>query len=325
MKNSLITIIIPVYNVEEYLDCCLNSIEKQTFKDYDVIIVDDGSTDKSSEICDRFALKKENVKVIHKMNGGLSSARNAGIKAAKGQYLMFIDSDDFLINEYSLKEIADSLYLTNADLLISSFEEYDEYGTDILKKNQSGKWEENAVYDMKSLVNSLYRENDIWVTAAPTKIINREFCIKNKLMFVEGIYHEDDEWIARLYLSEPKTAFTYRPWYGYRHREGSIVSSVDNDKKRKKIFDKIKISRLMLKNNNSIKYKNFLIYTFDYLFNALAAINTVKIKNDDLINYVSEQSIPYYKVIFTKNIKQILKVLYIVILGEKKFIEMYKG
>ena len=81
----------------------------------------------------------------------------------------------------------------------------------------------------------------------------------------------------------------------------------------------------MLKNNNSIKYKNFLIYTFDYLFNALAAINTVEIKNDDLINYVSEQSIPYYKVIFTKNIKQILKVLYIVILGEKKFIEMYKG
>ena len=126
MKNSLITIIIPVYNVEEYLDCCLNSIEKQTFKDYDVIIVDDGSTDKSSEICDRFAFKKENVKVIHKMNGGLSSARNAGIKAAKGQYLMFIDSDDFLINEYSLKGIADSLCLTNADLLISSFEEYDE-------------------------------------------------------------------------------------------------------------------------------------------------------------------------------------------------------
>ena len=94
--NNLISVIIPVYNVEQYLSKCLDSVVNQTYKNLEVILVDDGSTDNSGKICDEFALKDNRIIVIHKSNGGLSSARNEGLKFAKGQYVGFVDSDDYI-------------------------------------------------------------------------------------------------------------------------------------------------------------------------------------------------------------------------------------
>ena len=91
-----LSVVIPVYNVEKYLDKCVESIVNQTFKDLEIILVDDGSTDESGKMCDEWTEKDTRIKVIHKINGGLSSARNAGIKQAKGEYISFIDSDDFV-------------------------------------------------------------------------------------------------------------------------------------------------------------------------------------------------------------------------------------
>ena len=95
-KNIEISVIIAVYNVEDYIKRCLESIVNQTYNNMQIIIVDDGSTDKSSEICDEYALIDQRIEVIHKENGGLSSARNAGIERAKGDYLIFVDSDDYV-------------------------------------------------------------------------------------------------------------------------------------------------------------------------------------------------------------------------------------
>ena len=92
--NPKISIIVPIYNMEQYLERCVDSILSQTYKDFEVILVNDGSTDNSDIICDDYAKKDQRIKVIHKRNGGLSSARNAGIKLSKGQWLLFIDSDD---------------------------------------------------------------------------------------------------------------------------------------------------------------------------------------------------------------------------------------
>ena len=96
MINNLISIIVPVYNVEEYLPACLDSIINQTYTEIEIILVDDGSTDSSGEICDRYAKIDERVKVIHKSNGGLSDSRNVGIQVAKGEYIGFVDSDDYV-------------------------------------------------------------------------------------------------------------------------------------------------------------------------------------------------------------------------------------
>ena len=92
--NPKISIIVPIYNMEQYLERCVDSILSQTYKNFEVILVNDGSTDNSGNICDDYAKKDQRIKVIHKKNGGISSARNAGIKLSKGQWLLFIDRDD---------------------------------------------------------------------------------------------------------------------------------------------------------------------------------------------------------------------------------------
>lgn len=100
MENELLSIIVPVYNAEEFLDRCIESILSQTYKSLDIIVVDDGSSDDSGKICDEYAEKDMRVRVIHKQNGGVSSARNIGIEAARGEYICFVDSDDYLERDY---------------------------------------------------------------------------------------------------------------------------------------------------------------------------------------------------------------------------------
>lgn len=96
MDTQKISVIVPVYNVEKYLSRCIDSIISQTFSDFELILVDDGSTDSSGKICDEYGKKDGRVKVIHKRNGGLSSARNCGLENAKGNYICFVDSDDWI-------------------------------------------------------------------------------------------------------------------------------------------------------------------------------------------------------------------------------------
>ena len=100
INQNLISVIIPVYNVENYLDRCITSVINQTYKNLEILLVNDGSTDTSGEICDNYAQQDERIKVIHKKNGGLSSARNAGLDISKGDFIGFLDSDDFIALEY---------------------------------------------------------------------------------------------------------------------------------------------------------------------------------------------------------------------------------
>lgn len=127
-KNPLISVVIPVYNVEEYIERCVDSVISQTYKNIEIILVDDGSPDNCPKICDDYAKKDKRVKVIHKKNGGLSDARNAGINIAKGKYISFIDSDDYVEKEY-IKVLYETLIKYNADMSISSHEAIYDNGT----------------------------------------------------------------------------------------------------------------------------------------------------------------------------------------------------
>lgn len=114
----MISVIVPVYNVEKYLDKCVQSILKQTYKDFELILVDDGSPDNSPQMCDEYAQKDKRVKVIHKANGGLSDARNVGTLNASGQYVTYIDSDDYVSNDYL--EVLNWLIIKyNADIAVT--------------------------------------------------------------------------------------------------------------------------------------------------------------------------------------------------------------
>lgn len=136
-KDNMFSVIVPVYNVEKYLDKCLASILGQTFKDYECIIVDDGSPDNSNTIIDNYVKKDQRFNVIHQKNMGISAARNAGLDIAKGDYITFIDSDDYIANDY-LEKFASKITSTDADIVICGFiEVYAEYIKEVSSKSEN--------------------------------------------------------------------------------------------------------------------------------------------------------------------------------------------
>ena len=123
----MISIIIPIYNVEKYLEKCLDSILNQTYKNLEIILIDDGSTDNSPNICNSYCEKDKRIKIIHKNNEGVSSARNKGIELSKGKYIVFIDSDDYVSNEH-IEVLYDCIISNNVDLVISNLIDISEDG-----------------------------------------------------------------------------------------------------------------------------------------------------------------------------------------------------
>ena len=123
--NETISIIIPVYNVEKYLNKCLNSVIEQTYKNIEVILIDDGSTDNSGKICDEYAKNDIRIKIIHQQNGGVSTARNNGLEHATGKYITFVDSDDYIEKEM-IETMAKKIMKKNADIVICGVTDRDE-------------------------------------------------------------------------------------------------------------------------------------------------------------------------------------------------------
>ena len=132
--DDLISIIIPVYRVEKYLEECLNSVINQTYANLEIILIDDGSPDRCGQICDEYAKKDERIEVIHQENQGVSNARNHGIEMAKGKYITFIDSDDYLEQDY-IKYLYDEITKFNADISICGTIDIDEKNN-ILKRSK---------------------------------------------------------------------------------------------------------------------------------------------------------------------------------------------
>lgn len=219
----LISFIIPVYNVEKYITKCIDSILTQTFEDYEIILVDDGSSDASGEICDFYAEKHLNINVIHKKNGGLSDARNAGIKIAKGDYIAFVDSDDYIGKdilqkvEPFLKSGRDVLFLNAIKIFPdgSTIPLGDGYDAQLI--NQS---EKNEILEHIAKLPK-------FPGSACTKMIRREIIIKNNLFFQKGLLSEDIDWTIRLLcVANTFAYFEDGDYYFYRQsREGSITSS----------------------------------------------------------------------------------------------------
>lgn len=240
MNNPFFSIIVPVYKVEEYLDQCVHSVLTQSFKDYEVILVDDGSPDKCGAMCDSYAKKDSRVKVVHKNNGGLSSARNAGLEIASGEYVIFLDSDDFWDADDALICIHSHLIETNADVLVFPAKRY--YGSD--KKTTNiirTKVERNAVTNpISSLAIEYLIRNNIYRAAAWNKVIKRRIIKMYDMSFKKGLLSEDMDWCGDLLLYSKKFDYYASPFYCYRQqRKGSITYG----KTEKLVSDKLYMCR----------------------------------------------------------------------------------
>lgn len=225
MNNIRFSIIIPVYNVEKYLSECIDSVLHQNFSNYEIILVDDGSTDSSGQICDEYAQKYSNIKVIHKENGGLSDARNFGIKEAKGEYLMFLDSDDFWEGTTILSDLSKIIDEEKSDLIINEIATFfEESSKSAVRKFQNIKKIKNNIF--KDNLDFLVR-NDIYYATACNKTIKRSIIEENNLYFCKGQIHEDVSWCADI-IPYVNTYYLYKiPFYRYRkNRTESLTYKV---------------------------------------------------------------------------------------------------
>ena len=223
-----ISVIIPIYNVGFYLQECVNSVIKQTYKNLEIILVDDGSTDDCPNICDTYAKQYSNVKVVHKQNGGLSDARNVGILNSTGDYLLFLDADDFWKDSTAVQSLVDRINLTHADLLNYSYIKYYE---DLKKYINYFEDMEPLPLEFNKLESIQYLlNNNLYIASACNKLIKKSLFEDGNLYFVKGIYSEDIDWCLRLLIKAESVDFICENFYCYRQRSGSITHTI-NDKK----------------------------------------------------------------------------------------------
>ena len=261
IKRHLFSIIIPIYKVEQYLNECVDSILNQSFFDYEIILVDDGSPDNCPKICDDYASKHNFIKVIHKPNGGLSSARNAGIRVATGRYIIFMDSDDWWNPDVDVNSILDDVNNhPETEMFLFSSLDYVE-GEGLYKRTEHEQLSNIRTDSIDHYYSDLLANGNLEVHAA-TKIIKREFLIENNLFFKEGITSEDNEWMLRLLRVLKSVKIIDYPLYMYRTgRVGSITNTI----KRKNISDVLDIIQASINYYGQLEVsKELLRYEYCY-------------------------------------------------------------
>lgn len=219
-----ISIIVPVYNVEEYLENCIDSILNQTFKDFELILVNDGSTDNSLDICKRYKNIDDRICIIDKKNGGLSSARNAGLNIAKGEYIGFVDSDDY-IHPQMYEILYHQIIKNEADISMCEFKKVSEFN----KKELSDKGILNnkiEILDNKDSLFKLGEKGSVTYIVSWNKLYNKG--LFNNIRFKEGIIHEDEYIIHRLLYQANKLVYIKKELYFYLQRKGSIMDKKIN-------------------------------------------------------------------------------------------------
>lgn len=221
MKNPILSIIVPVYKVERYLCKCIDSILNQPFGDFELILVDDGSPDRSGKICDEYAVKDSRIIVLHKENGGLSSARNAGLDMATGEYIHFIDSDDYISNDLYAENIP--LLLKDATIDILVFPMYFDEGGKLIKYEIPNLVPEAHLYNKQDFYALMSHGGDGVIGFIPQNIYNKK--LFQNVRFKEGMLFEDC-YIQCFLLEEIKHMFiSDKGQYFYVQREGSILHS----------------------------------------------------------------------------------------------------
>lgn len=221
-----ISIVVPIYNVEKELDRCVQSIMHQTYFNIEIILVDDGSPDKCPAMCDEYAKQDMRVVVIHKSNGGLSDARNAGLKKATGEYVLFVDSDDYIEIDACERLVAGMK--EKVDFVAGAYKVKNN-NKEFIKRHSN--IQEKVIYTSREFVIQSIKNNE-WYAPAVLNLYRRSFLIENQLFYKVGYLFEDVEMLPRIFLAAQKMVYIDYPFYNYIIRNGSIITSGNIDYKR---------------------------------------------------------------------------------------------
>lgn len=248
-KSKIVSIIIPIYNVELYIRECIDSLlHNINYDSVQIICVNDGSTDNSGAIINEYKDIYPNLQVITQANKGLSAARNAGLRIAKGEYVAFVDSDDY-IDVQKLIEIVKQAKLKSSDIAVADYWEFED--SDSTKKtNQNISASKDMLYSGISYFERFYKplRSVVW-----RNIYKRSFLINNNLWFHEGVCFEDVEFTPIAFSKANIVIYTGIPFYYYRKRNNSITTSRSSEKK---IDDAIKVWKVLDEESKSIKNKS---------------------------------------------------------------------
>ena len=279
--KKLVSVIIPVYNVEDYIEKCISSVINQTYNNMEIILVDDGSKDNSGNICEKYSKSDKRIKVIHKKNGGISDARNIGIKNASGIYITFIDSDDFVDNSY-VELLYDTIEYYDADISIASHRVL--YKKKCLNKSNGEKF----CAESKEILEKILYDDGIDISAWG-KMYKKE--LFEKIKFPSNMLYEDAATTYKLVDLSEKIAVNSQPVYNYVIRNNSISNCEFNEKK----LDLIKATKEMTDFVKS-KYPELekacnrrLIYAYLSTLTQLAKANNKNKKIEkELMDYIKE-------------------------------------
>lgn len=297
--KPLISIIVPVYNVEEFLEKCIDSILNQTFKNFELILINDGSTDNSGNICEKYSKKDDRIIVIHKKNGGVSSARNVGLDLAQGEYIGFVDSDDF---------IEEDMYELLYTLITETKKDIANVGINFIYENikvESSKYDKkifNKYEAMENLLKYKFYGDYIWTNLFKADLI-KKFKFKN-------VYYEDIDLMYQLIDKSNGIVTIGKQKYNYLQRENSITKS----KKLKLLEDKFLVCSKrgeFLKSYYPIIYqkieKNFRKNLIDifFVYLKIKLLNNKKIQKCQVLKTLNKY---FYDNIKTKEISLSIKI-----------------
>lgn len=225
MSRVSVSIVVPVYGVQQYIDKCVESILDQKFSDIEVILVDDESPDNCPAICDDYAKKDKRVKVIHKKNGGLSDARNAGLKAATGQYIAFIDGDDYVSPDY-VQTLYNACVENRSDISCCGY--YKVYGD---RLEQKPKIMDHKNFTNIEAIRDIFTAGTLCEVMTWNKLYRRNLFTNHDIRFPVGKIHEDNFTTYKLFYYAGRVSFINVPLYYYIQRSGSIMGKAFSSKR----------------------------------------------------------------------------------------------
>jgi glycosyltransferase involved in cell wall biosynthesis len=236
-----VSFIVPVYNVELYLEKCIQSLLDQdiSYSEYEIIVINDGSTDHSGEIIDRLSAAYPIIKKIHQENKGLSEARNAGLAVASGKYIWFVDSDDYILPN-CLAELVLLCEEKNLEIVDMRFTSINESGSKVQRKQYSPQFPFDKIVDGSDYLNNYVFESGVW-----HYFCSHEFFKRNNLRFVPGIYHEDEEFTARALFFAKRIMVVNKITYFYLQRNNSIIGTKNKSIVNKKNKDYLSVIRAL--------------------------------------------------------------------------------
>ena len=280
-----ISVIIPVYNVEKYLSECLESIINQTFKDIEIICVDDGSTDGSSDILNRYSMKDKRFKIITQKNLGISVARNKGIESANGDYIAFIDSDDYLLNTDYYEKLYTACEKHNADIAVASIIRGNERKSGYIYKVEQEKIATD--YEKKLKICNVPELNFVW-----NKLYRRSNLLDSRIRFPEGYLYEDVFVTCKLLFCMDKLVSVPNVVYFYRKRRNSVIKNRSAKAKHDKLIAENEMYSFLKEKNISLKDLDGYTKKIK-LFGITVFKTTIKknIRKNTLLNCIKWQSV----------------------------------